>query len=151
MFYSSFLKSFWKTDSRRSNSSLFLFLFMNPVFRLHGDGAARWRTLPVLWMRDGVDDGIVDGRGLGNDGGDRVHVRSQHVCIPAAKKSGSVLKHIRTSPLTKSCFTFNQDHHHQVQRTSTKVTVAAVNLPIFPVKITSRRRSTNRRWVCSLS
>lgn len=115
MFYSSFLKSFWKTDSRRSNSSLFLFLFMNPVFRLHGDGAARWRTLPVLWMRDGVDDGIVDGRSLGNDGGDRVHVRSQHVCIPAAKKSGSVLKHIRTSPLTKSCFTFNQDHHHHHQ------------------------------------
>lgn len=38
--------------------------------------------LPVLWVRDGVDDGVVDGRGLGDDGGDRVHVGRQHVCVP---------------------------------------------------------------------
>ena len=40
--------------------------------------------LPVLWVRDGVDDGVVDGRGLGDDGGHRVHVGSQHVGVPAA-------------------------------------------------------------------
>lgn len=38
--------------------------------------------LPVLWVGDGVDDGVVDGRGLGDDGGDGVHVGSQHVCVP---------------------------------------------------------------------
>lgn len=38
--------------------------------------------LPVFWVCDGVDDGVVDGRGLGDDGGDRVHVGCQHVCVP---------------------------------------------------------------------
>lgn len=43
--------------------------------------------LPVLGVCDGVDDGVVDGRGLGDDGGHRVHVGSQHVCVPAAGRT----------------------------------------------------------------
>lgn len=38
--------------------------------------------IPVLRMRDGVYDGVVDGRGLGDDGGDGVHVGRQQVGIP---------------------------------------------------------------------
>lgn len=42
--------------------------------------------LPVLWVRDGIDDGVMDGRGLGDDSRNRIHVGSQHVCIPAAER-----------------------------------------------------------------
>lgn len=40
--------------------------------------------LPVFRVCDGIDDGVVDGRGFGDDGGHRVHVGSQHVRVPAA-------------------------------------------------------------------
>lgn len=46
--------------------------------------ASRVCVLPVFRVRDGVDDGVVDGRGFGDDGGHRVHVGSQHVGVPAA-------------------------------------------------------------------
>lgn len=41
-------------------------------------------VLPVFGVCDGVDDGVVDGRGFGDDSGHRVHVGRQHVGVPAA-------------------------------------------------------------------
>lgn len=40
-------------------------------------------VLPVFGVCDGVDDGVVDGRGFGDDSGHRVHVGRQHVGVPA--------------------------------------------------------------------
>lgn len=37
---------------------------------------------PVLGVRDGVNDGVVDGGGLGDDGWHGVHVGRQDVCVP---------------------------------------------------------------------
>lgn len=39
-------------------------------------------VLPVLGVRDGVYDGVVDGRRLGDHGRNRVHVGRQQVGIP---------------------------------------------------------------------
>lgn len=39
-------------------------------------------TLPVLGMRDSVYDGVVDGRGLGNNSRDGVHVGRQQMGVP---------------------------------------------------------------------
>lgn len=43
---------------------------------------SRTCTVPVLRMRNSVYDGVVDGRGLGDDGRDGVHVGRQQVCVP---------------------------------------------------------------------
>lgn len=45
-------------------------------------------VLPVLGVRDGVYDGVVDGRRLGDHGRNRVHVRRQHVGVPGGGGGG---------------------------------------------------------------
>lgn len=45
--------------------------------------------IPVLGMRDGVYDGVVDGRRLGDDGGDGVHVGRQQVGVPGGGWGGA--------------------------------------------------------------
>lgn len=41
---------------------------------------------PVLGVSDGIDDRIVDGGGLGNDGWHRAHVGRQDVRVPGTEK-----------------------------------------------------------------
>lgn len=43
-----------------------------------GPGVRAWRrAAPVLGVGDGINDGVVDGRSLGDDGWHRVHVGRQ--------------------------------------------------------------------------
>lgn len=46
-------------------------------------------TVPVLRMRNSVYDGVVDGRSLGDDGRDGVHVGRQQVCVPGGGVGGA--------------------------------------------------------------
>lgn len=43
--------------------------------------------VPVFGMRDGVYDGVVDSRRLGDHGGNRVHVWRQNVGVPEGEEA----------------------------------------------------------------
>lgn len=52
-----------------------------------GPGDLAWRrSAPVLRVGNGVNDGVVDGRGLGDDGWHRVHVGRQDMRVPRTEK-----------------------------------------------------------------
>lgn len=52
-----------------------------------GPGAGSWRrAAPVLGVGDGIDDGVVDGRGLGDDSRHCVHVGRQDMGVPRTEK-----------------------------------------------------------------
>lgn len=58
--------------------------------------------LPVLGVGDGVYDGVVDGRRLGDHGRNRVHVRRQHVGVPGGgREAGHDLSHFEDRVIFK--------------------------------------------------
>lgn len=52
---------------------------------LRGPGGLEGAT-PVLGVSDGIDDGIVDGRSLGDDSWHRARVGRQDVRVPRTEK-----------------------------------------------------------------
>lgn len=42
--------------------------------------------VPVLRVCDGVDYGVVDSRGLGNNSRNGIHVRREFVCVARGRK-----------------------------------------------------------------
>ena len=64
-------------------------------------GCIEQHTVPVLRVCDGVDDGVVDGRGLGDNSRNRMHIWCDFVCIARRRERETYRLHINKSPSSK--------------------------------------------------